>query len=253
MEYPDAAALPVLKEILYDNVGKSRGQFMYAVMAIHAMDTPESKTVLEEALSDPFHYGTTDRRIRQVLNRAKQNQVDSASLINRYYLSTLSDDIGVVLNQEAAGVDSDNAVCLTYTLTNTTEHTLGLLDYEPEDAATMIWLRDAEGQIYSPYRLSLRYERSPAYVRLDPGEPLTHDFTLRFVEKGGKYRAASSHAFYSLPGPGEYEAFMLFERREIDAADSFEIEQHGLCLPDGEEWWAGRVVSDPITIKFAGP
>ncbi|MBX2850291.1 MAG: HEAT repeat domain-containing protein [Phycisphaeraceae bacterium] len=251
--HPDPQALGALEQILQDNAGRARGHFISAAMALHALDTPESIAILKKALSDPRHYGGTDGRVRQALFSAWGDAGMAKSFINRYLLTTLTDGITVTLKQETGVEDEPNVVRLTYALANTSDRVVGLFDFQPRDAAMAIWLRDAEGRLYPPYRLSRQDDAAPTGTPLEPNDPLIHEIALSLVKSGSKYRAVSSLAFYSLPGPGEYETFVLFERREMNASDFIDVGHHGLSLPDAETWWSGRVVSGPATIRFDEP
>lgn len=255
-EYPDPEAFLALSQVLEDNAGQRRTHYMAAAWALHVLDTAESRSLLEKSLSHPRVYGKAGSLIRVAMLDLYNRPDLVTTFIDRYYLTTLTDGILVELEQQAID-DDPNTIHLEYALTNTTDQAVMLFDFHPSDAAMALWLRDASGRFYPPVRPLARtgmyYDATPTRTRLEPGDPLVHDSTLTLVNLKSGYRAVSEHVYYTLPGPGEYEIFVLLDRREMDESDHRDTERHGLHLGGDESWWCGRVVSSQKTIRLGQP
>lgn len=254
-ERPDPKAFPVLKAILQVNVKTSRTFGFAAIQALYTLDTEAARALLKQYLDTPHVYGEAHQAIHYTQHWQMQPAPASA-MIDRYYLTSLSDDITVKakINPE---ITKRGSVGLEITISispDQTDQTLAWPGFVKNHAniyaASILYLRDTEGRYYMPNSYITYDLPARGIVRVSPDQPHTIKLTLVPEQTDTGYRVVAGDRQFDLPGPGLYDAVILFEQQKIHANWKT---HRGEGLKEGESFWGGRVVSQPVRIMIGEP
>ncbi|MBC8868226.1 MAG: hypothetical protein H8E44_02350 [Planctomycetes bacterium] len=259
-EVGNADAVPVLRQILLDNLQSGRIHGHAAAQALFCIGTQEAHQVLAT------HLLTGQYRAGQAIGYTfhwDMAEPQRSRFIEQCLLESVSEDLVVELRQQPSPPESKGQLDFIVTLRNTSQRPFHVIDRKFY-LGKMLFFRTPNGQTIRS-RLSVKYhyhrewgvdhERGPdEWIELNPGQ--THQYAITVhVKPAAEIRAfdrgvsedsvvllESRDVRWYLGHPGRYEVIAM-----VEAAPLTDLQKQQVQFDNA---WSGRAVSRPISIDI---
>jgi len=254
-EVPDERAVPVLDQIISDNVHTGRIHKYAAAQALFCIDTVEAHNVLAKCTQNG-HYSA-----RSGINYSFHWDMDESkrdAFIEQYHLVSISKDLDVRLDAQTRRVEGILHIDFTATLRNTSDTLLELKDRK-SCPNILLCCKDENGK-FIRVNNALRGLCQPppvSWVKLAPGKTYQYNIAAR-VKRADKMQRrylrlprksdlvlCIDHQFCAIGKGTRFSVYAMIEESHLPEA---QIEHCKLKNP-----WTGRVVSAPVAIDISEP
>jgi len=250
-------AVPVLEKVLARESATTRTNGFAAAQALFCIGTPESHEVLSRYLASPaydVHLGIR-YGFHWEMDAAKRD-----AFIEKYHLTSTSEDLMILLTTTSGVQDGKQEIVFTVTLQNVSGSTLRVRDPQVY-LGRMLVLRSADGHSVDGLEFvdrleSAEYKRLPdTFPELAPKATRTYRIVARprwevggrwermLPKEGGMVLDCRDFSHFIVKA-GKYQVRALFAERPLTQ------EQAAFLKGKPEDFWSGRVVSDPVEIQI---
>ena len=242
-------AIPVLEQIIQDNLCDTRIHGFAAAQALFCIGTPRAHEVLNQYLSNDCH--NTQLGINYTFHWEMPEPQRSA-LIEQYYLQNHSQTLKIELSTDSEIANDIQTIIITATLKNTSQEPYRIYDY-PFAFGDHLYFRIQDGRFIQKLRTSTRCFGRDEWIELKPGQTKQYQIKMevaivdqlykslyRYLKNGNLWlKEDHSNAFF-IGNPGTFQIYAMLENAPFSKERK---EQLGF-----DNVWIGRAVSKSVKI-----
>ena len=242
-------AVPVLEQIMADNLYSTRIHGFAAAQALFCIGTPKAHQILSKYLLTGRYFARLgiDYTFHWEMEESKRN-----SFIELYHLKNVSNDLSVRLDAKTHDKDQQR-IDFTVTLHNASDKPLWLVDRQVY-RGLMLHFRSERGRFSRTFETAIYEMPLPKWFELLPGKSQQYGIVVyirRVDEKDYHHWALSKDTIllaetndtaYDIVRAGRFKIYAMVEAQP---PTKLQIEKAG-----HDNLWSGRAVSMPIMIDI---
>lgn len=253
-EVGKADAVPVLEQIVVENLESGRIHGFAAAQALCCIGTPKAHQVLSKhLLTGQYRAGlAVDYTFHWEMGEPQRSR-----FIEQYLLKNVSEDLVVELQQRASPEENAGRLDFVVKLRNASERPFRVLDHKFYLGKMLFFSRPDGRFARSAVIVKFHYHIPEEWVELRAGQTREYSITVDVRSAGGlgsidRHVSKDSAVVLETPDmrwdigkPGRYEVVAMFEAMPLTEMQRKQVQF--------DNAWSGRAVSKPIQVEIPIP